>query len=354
MSSGGAETVVYELAKGLSARGHCIAVASSGGRLADDLDARGITVYEIAGLASKRPLQILRTVFSLARILRSGEFDAVNVHAYLTANEVWLARLISRTSAPLVFTLHLPENEGHYPVMAKTLRFMSAMVITVCRSTMKRLAAAGLPAGMVGVLYNGINVASFPVRPDDRDGGPLRVGIVARLVERKGHRFLLEAMARLRRDNECPELILDIVGDGPDAEPLRLLAAHLGLTDSVNFLGDRADIPSELARMDVFVLPSTYEAFPVSLLEAMSSGVAVVATDVDGVPELIEDGVTGVLVPPRDVGALAMALKGLAIDEEKRDALARAGADHVRKQFTLEHMVTGYEEAFSRLATARA
>ena len=350
MSSGGAETVVFDVATGLVRKGHSVAVASSGGRLADDLKAKGIEVHGIPPLAGKRPMQVLRAIPALARVLRSGEYDAVNAHAYLTAVEVWLARLLSRTSAPLVFTLHLQEREGLYPVMAKTLRFIAARVITVCKSTRVRLAQSGLPVKKIDVLYNGVDVANFPIRDSKPQKLPLRVGVVARLVERKGHRFLLEAMARLGDDGECPEFSLDVVGDGPAGEDLKGLTERLGLSARVNFLGDTGDIPSVLSKMDVFVLPSTYEAFPVSLLEAMSSGVAVLATDVDGVPELIDHGVTGVLVPPCDVGKLATALKGLLADDDMRDTLARAGASHVRSGFTLEHMVGGYEDVFSSLA----
>jgi glycosyltransferase involved in cell wall biosynthesis len=156
-------------------------------------------------------------------------------------------------------------------------------------------------------------------------------------------------MARLRDDGDCPEFSLDVVGDGPAGEDLRELTERLGLSNRVNFLGDTGDIPSILSKMDVFVLPSTYEAFPVSLLEAMSSGVAVLATDVDGVPELIDDGITGALVPPCDVEKLATALKELLADDNLRETLARAGASHVRNGFTLEHMVGGYEDVFSSL-----
>jgi glycosyltransferase involved in cell wall biosynthesis len=354
MSSGGAETVVYDVASGLAGKGHSVAVASSGGRLADDLMVRGITVHEFPALAGKRPMQVLGAIPALARLLRSERYDAVNAHAFLTAVEVWCARLISRAPVPLVFTLHLQERKGLYPVMAKTLRFIAARVITVCRSTKVRLADSGLPAEMVEVLYNGVDVANFPLREPNPPGRPLRVGVVARLVERKGHRFLLEAMARLGDDGDCPEFSLDVVGDGPAGDELRQLTARLGLSDRVNFLGDTGEIPSILAQMDIFVLPSTYEAFPVSLLEAMSTGVAVLATDVDGVPELIEDGVTGVLVPPRDVERLAAALKGLLLDDNKRERLAQAGASHVRNGFTLEYMVGGYEDFFLSLATSRA
>jgi len=352
MSSGGAETVVYDVSTGLAEKGHSVAVASSGGRLSDDLKARGTEVHEIPALAGKRPMQVLRAIPALARVLRSGEYDVVNAHAYLTVVEVWLARVLSRTSVPLVFTLHLQEREGLYPVMAKTLRFISARVITVCTSTKDRLARSGLPVRKIGVLYNGVDVANFPLRESKAHKRPLRVGVVARLVERKGHRFLLEAMARLGDDGECPEFSLDVVGDGPAGEDLKGLTERLGLGARVNFLGDTGDIPSILSKLDVFVLPSTYEAFPVSLLEAMSSGVAVFATDVDGVPELIDDGVTGVLVPPCGVEKLAIALKGLLIDDTMRETLARAGASHVRSGFTLEHMVEGYEDVFSSLSAS--
>ncbi len=355
MSSGGAETVVYDLASGLARHGHAVAVASSGGRLADELAAKGVEVYEIPSLAGKRPIQVLRAVPSLARLLRSGRYDVVNAHAYLTALEVWIGRFLGGSRPPMVFTLHLQESEGLYRVMARTMRATATKVVTVCRSTRERLEAGGLPPAMSEVIYNGVDVAGFPARTASSPGlgaATLRVGVVARLVERKGHRFLLQAMAQLRDDPVCPDFVLDIVGDGPGREELERLTAKLGLTTSVRFHGDTDDVLAVLAKLDVFVLPSTYEAFPVSLLEAMSCGVAILATGVDGVPELVEDGVNGVLVRPGRAEALAEALKGLVMDRDRRETLALAGAAHVRERFTLEHMIKGYENLYLSVAGA--
>jgi len=350
MTTGGAEKVIYDLTVGLMGRGHSVGVASSGGHLANELEGLGATIHHVPTLRGKGPDRVLRSAMTLSGILRSGGYQVVNSHAYMTAIETWLAGLVSGVRPPKVFTLHLQETQWMYPLMGRTAGFLARRTVTVCRSTLDRLAGSGLSRHQMRLIYNGVDVESFTMSRKGQAGDSLKVGVVARLVERKGHRFLLQAMARLSTDETCPTFTLEIVGDGPVRADLENLTRELGLSDSVTFLGDTKDVPSVLADLDIFVLPSTYEAFPVSLVEAMCSGVAIVATNVDGVPELVEDGVTGVLVPPANVDELAGAMKELLVNSDKRVSMAKAGVALVRDGFTIDHMVMGYEELFLSLA----
>lgn len=192
----------------------------------------------------------------------------------------------------------------------------------------------------VVVTYTGIDLDQFAGRmvPDRRgaraarDGEAIVFGIVGRLVAIKGHRDLFHALAAFKRETLCPFRCL-VVGDGPDRQPLEQLVADLGLTGEIEFVGFRRDVAAVMSTMHVVVAPSHNEASSRVVLEAGALGLAVVATRVGGIPEMVQDEVTGLLVDVGDVNELAAALKKLT-DESVRSRMGAAGLDHVRSGFS--------------------
>jgi glycosyltransferase involved in cell wall biosynthesis len=176
---------------------------------------------------------------------------------------------------------------------------------------------------------------------------------VASLSEYKGHRHLLEALATLVRSGQAVRCTL--VGDGPLRGDLERQRDDLGLTSSVELLGRRTspEVRALLQECDVFVLPSVrtadgmMEGIPVALMEALASGRPAVASRLSGIPELVEDGVTGLLVPPEDPAALAAALARLAADEQLRRALADAGPRRIADGFDQRANVAHLRRLFS-------
>lgn len=173
---------------------------------------------------------------------------------------------------------------------------------------------------------------------------------VANLEPRKGQEVLLRACSRVRDGGgQVPQVVLE--GDGPDAARLRELAASLGLASDVVFPGRLDDIASLMAAADVLVLPSTAdEDFPLVTLEAMSLGIPVIASAFAGIPEQIEDGRDGLLVPPGDDAAIAAALKRLMGDPDERSRLAEAGRERWRADFTAEACVSRWRELYAEVA----
>ncbi len=161
--------------------------------------------------------------------------------------------------------------------------------------------------------------------------------VIARLTEEKGHRYLLEALPSLIATWQ--KLRCLIVGEGELRDILMELAARLGVAASCVFTGARTDIPDVLAGADVVLLPSVSEGFPFVLLEALAMGRPVVASRVNGVPELIEDRKTGRLVPPRDSQALARAIRELLLDPPQAAAMGEEGRRVVQERFTADGMV---------------
>lgn len=193
-------------------------------------------------------------------------------------------------------------------------------------------------------VHNGIDLARLhqkvsttPVRDEFGVGkGPLLVSI-GRLTEQKGHRYLLAALPSLLAT--WPELRCVIIGEGDLGETLNKLAVRLGLASTCVFAGARTDIPVILAAADLLVLPSVSEGFPFVLLEALAMGRPVVASRVNGVPELIEDRKTGRLVPPRDSQALASVIRELLLDPPQAAAMGEQGRRVVQERFTADGMV---------------
>jgi glycosyltransferase involved in cell wall biosynthesis len=173
---------------------------------------------------------------------------------------------------------------------------------------------------------------------------------VANLRSEKAHEVLLVAAAQLRRYSHLRFLI---AGDGPRAAELRALAKTLGVARQVSFLGHREDVPALLASADAFVLPSRSEAFPNGAIEAMAAGLPVVATRVGGLLDLIDEGRTGLLVPPDDPAALAAAIESLVLSPARAAMLGAAARDEVTRRYSFDRMVRGFEDLYlAQLHTA--
>jgi glycosyltransferase involved in cell wall biosynthesis len=173
--------------------------------------------------------------------------------------------------------------------------------------------------------------------------------MVGRIDGMKGHDVLLEAL-KLSRDAGIPRFVTLIVGDGRMRENAEAAAGRAGLgPEWVRFLGFRSDISDLLSASDLFVLPSLSEGFPLSVLEAMSFGLPVIATNVGGIPELIEADKHGMLIPPGDPKTLAEAIARMVQSPQLRRSLGTAGAARVQSTFRFDHMLRQYKELYESL-----
>jgi glycosyltransferase involved in cell wall biosynthesis len=225
-------------------------------------------------------------------------------------------------------------------------------LIAVSRSIVEKLQREGRDGAPISLIHNGVDLDRY-----DHQGpcctlreeyglpseGPI-VGVVARLEPEKGHPTLLEAWSSVVA--AVPNATLLVVGEGSRREALETMAHELGIAERVVFTGRRDDVPAVTAALDVAVLPSYREALGLTVLEAMALSRPVIASDVGGIPEMIEDGVTGLLVPPRDAEALAAAIVRLLRDHPLADTLGRAGHDLVHERFCIERMVSAVEQIY--------
>lgn len=170
------------------------------------------------------------------------------------------------------------------------------------------------------------------------------IGIVGRLNEQKGHVYLFEAFRRVLASH--PRALLLVAGDGPLREELERLAGELGITERTRFLGFRSDAPFLVHAFDVAAVPSLYEGFGLVLLEAMAAGRPLVASEVSAIPEIVLDGETGLLAPPRDAEALAAALDALLSDPERAARMGAAGRARLLSEFTVGRMVDATADVY--------
>jgi glycosyltransferase involved in cell wall biosynthesis len=278
------------------------------------------------------------------------EADLVHTHG-VRAN--LLGRIAARLARrPLVTTVHsllrmdYPTLWTRLPnALAERLtRGLTRRFIAVSRQLAEELIREGVAPARVRVIYNGIDVEAFqPRRPRDQvrrelgygPGIPL-VATVARLHPVKGHRYLLEAAQRVVQAR--PEVRFLVVGTGPGREALEAYAGQLGIAKQVRFTGFVADVASLLGAVDLVVVPSLWEGFGLTAVEALNVGVPVVATAVGGLPEVVRPKETGLLVPPADGEALAREILWALSHPVEVRTMAERGRAMVRREFTAQIM----------------
>lgn len=213
----------------------------------------------------------------------------------------------------------------------------------------------GTDPARLKILYNGVDPALYARKSQAAKvrqelGLPPEapvVGLVARLDHRaKGHLELLQALSLLKERHTIHALM---VGGGRRQEEMRQLAASLGLADVVHFLGNRRDVPELLAAMDIFVLPSHSEGVSLAVLEAMAAGLPVIVSAVGGLPEIVQQGETGLLIPPKDPEALAHSLARVLEEPGLARSLGQKAREHVQEKYSLERMAQVVNAAYDDL-----
>jgi glycosyltransferase involved in cell wall biosynthesis len=327
---------------------------TSRGPLAAALEREGVPVYALG----KRPGFDLSVVRGLVRVMREREVHIVHTH-------VWPADVWGRLSAKIARVAVLVTTEHSVDVWKKRPHLLVDWCLSkisdriVCVSEAVRSfysSRAGIRLDKLAVIHNGIDLSPFDTETDASLRGELGVPrdspvctVVARLLPEKGHRYFIEALSRIRR--VLPSTVGLIVGDGPERKKLETLARNMHLNGgALKFLGQRRDVPEILEASDVFVLPSSVrEGLSIALLEAMASRRAAVVTDVGGNRELIEDGITGVVVPPGNSDALAVGILKVLQDKSFAQTMVAAARLKVERQFGIQRMVTDTEILYSAL-----
>ena len=356
LNLGGAETKLLELIAQMDRRRFRTVFCSLG--LGDQIKEKlqGLDV-KFVNLSRKHRFDP-SLVWRVRKLILEENIDVVMTTLFYADVVGALARLF--TPAKAVFsweTISAPEWLRPHRLLTYRLamRFCTR-VVSVSQATAKWLVEKrGLPESKVTVIPYGVNLSlyrqgkNFELRRElGIDSRACLVGVVARLHPQKGHRYLIQAAEKIVAAH--PQTRFAFVGDGELRRELELQVQSLKLDKHFLFLGFRDDVKDLLRTFDLFVLPSLYEGLPNVVLEAMACGLPVVATAVDGTPELVVDGETGYLVPPRDPDALAEKINKLLGQPDLADAFGRRGRRRVEEHFSLELQVQRFQELYETYA----
>jgi glycosyltransferase involved in cell wall biosynthesis len=352
-TSGGAQEHVFSLMTRLDlARFDASIVSLSPGSAVRKLERAGFDVLVI-----DEPDEAVAVGMLTAHLVETRP-DVVHTHMYradIIGTKAVMALANAGIRRPyLVSTVHSSRIRSIED--RETLRRLTPQMdqlIAVSKSIERKIADEHRDGAPVRLIYNGVDLDRYDHQEPcctlrDEYGmepGSQIVGVVARLEPEKGHLTLLDAWPHVLRS--VPDAYLLMVGEGSQREALAARAAENRVAHRVVFTGRRDDVPAVTAALDVAVLPSHREAQGLSILEAMALSRPVVASDVGGIPEMIEDGVTGLLVPHDQPEALAAAIVRLLTDHSLADTIARAAHDLVHDRFCVQLMVRSVEEIYT-------
>lgn len=334
-----------------------VCFANSGGPIADQIVAIGVQTY----IAELKNGYDLRGMLRIVAYIKKGEFDIVHLHYFTPI--LRLACIFARCKC-LIMTKHMSSFEdkerGQFEVLNSLHRLLrsSVDIYTTVSVDMKReMAREGIAKfENIEVIYNGVDMKKFNCCLYDKvvtlkkyqlPSNKTIVGTVRGLgSEVKGVDHLIYALARIREFNDSVHLV--IVGDGPLRASLELLAERYNLQTEVTFLGTQLDVPEVLSFMDVFLLPSKWETFGIAAVEAMAMGKPVVAYAVGGIPEVVVNGVTGILIPHREPNAMANAILGLVGDVRSLVRMGAEGKKIVSERFDIDLCMKKYVETYNK------
>jgi sugar transferase (PEP-CTERM/EpsH1 system associated) len=357
---GGLETLLVDCINSMPAERYRHAVVCLTGytAFADKITRPGVELHALGkppGLGLSTHLKF----FALMRRLRPAIVHTYNLSALEYAFTAALAGVPVRVHAEHGRDASDPEgtNPKHNFLRRRVAPFVDRFV-PVSEDLNRWLGqVVGIPAAKTLFIKNGVDTDKFALPADGAPAaspwaaGDFVIGTVARVQDIKNHRALVEAFARLREmmPAQRDRLKLSIVGDGPLLPALRAQVAAAGLEDAVWLPGARTDIPAVLHSFSLFALPSLAEGTPVSLLEAMASGLPVVASRVGGIPEVVTQGEHGALVPADDVEALAAALARYCADPVLAHSHGAAGRARIEQRFSMRAMLTAYTGLYDAL-----
>ena len=354
---GGASIHVRDLAREMQARGHETVVFLGGeGLVTDQLRGAGVAFRPLRHLRRAiHPASDFRAYRELRRALRKWRPDLVSAH---TSKAGWLTRAACRSlGLPVLYTPHgwtVEDRMGSlqglvYRCAERIAAPWSSAIVCVCEYERQLALSRHIaPPELLHVIHNGVHDVTPELLADPAQQPPL-ITCLARFEAPKDHETLIRALADLTDE----EWRLDLIGDGPREGEIRALAERLGLSNRVCFRGYQEDPAGLLARAQLFVLSSRSEAFPRSVLEAMRAGLPVVASDVGGVREAIQPGVSGRIVPPGSVTALAEALKSLITDQFQRERFGSAARQIYVTRFRFECLADAVERLYANIIDSR-
>lgn len=361
---GGAEQVVINLAKRLDRNRFkpIVCCLDKKGGLAYKLEDEGVEVITL----DKKGAFDIGIISKIVKVMKKYKIDII--HTHLWGANFW-GRLAARIAnvKVIIATEHNVDTwkNWFYFMCDKWLSRKTGKIIAVSNSVKEFYVSKGISQQRIEVVYNGIEIeksqshalsgTSKVTRPQMKqefgiENGEIVLAIIGRLVPQKGHQYFIQALKDISAKHKVKGLI---IGSGPEEEKLKKYSRDLGLDGGLVFTGLRKNIPELLGIIDVLVMPSLREGLPITLLEAMSSGVPVVATKVGGVPEVVIDGQTGILVEPNNHNELKQAIIGVIENPDLKNTIGINARKHVEDKFSIKNMINKTQNLYENLYSNR-
>jgi L-malate glycosyltransferase len=356
---GGTETQAVELARRLDSQRYEVTIGClrKEGPLLSRLEGSNVHVNEFSlGKGIDTPSGIAG-MLRIARFLRRERIQIMHAHDLWSNMVGTIAAKIARVPVTITSQRDLSHDAWYGSYRRRVLRFLqgrSSAVLTNAKAIRDGLIEDGVPAKKVCVVYNGVDIDRFRNTKPNREwlfpgsvGRKLIVLVGNMNSDVKGHPVLISAAAEIVKSH--PEVQFLLVGDGPKRRDYEAMVEADGLKQHFLFLGRRSDIPEILVSCDIAVLPSLAEGLPNAVLEYLASGLPVVATALGGNLEVVQDGVSGLLIPPNDSDALTSALKRLLSDPAFAEQLGNAGQKEVQTKFSFDRLVSQVDVLYADL-----
>ena len=355
LTIGGLERVLTTIVSNLNKEKYNVSVwcLREGGFFADKLVKEGIEVKILHILSSRNPVSICR----LYKLFRSHKFDIIHTHAYSAGTSGRMSAFLA--GIPVIIS-HNHSVYDYYNTYYHFVEWFLSLITDriICVSDIiNRFAneTQRINSKKLITIHNGI-VSEHTVSEKRTSGLRKELGIpvdhsvictIAHMEEHKGIKYLLESASLLLQSRNDVSFL--VVGEGALKEKLKILCADLKIEENVIFAGERGDIPEILSLTDIFVLPSLREGLPLTILEAMACGKPVIATNVGGIPEVVKDGVSGILISPKDPEALHSAMNELLGDREKMKKMGHNGKRVYSESFDSKTMIGKIEDLYDSL-----
>ena len=347
MKLGGTENVILQLCEIFKPIVNNIVVCSCGGVNVEKLNELGIKHYLIPDIQGKTPLNMMWTLQNVRSIVKKENITVIHSHHRMAA---LYANLVSGKKITLITNSH---NIFHDKKQLTRIAYKRNNLIAVGEHVKKNLVEFfGIQNGNVTVIHNAVKpfmgeVVPVPEIVKAKEKGKTIIGNIGRLSEQKGMEYFIKAAKEIleMRHDVC----FFIIGDGEDADKLKKMAQTLLLGDSLVFLGYRPDVQNVMSQMDFIVLSSLWEGLPLTPIEAFSVRKSVIATAVDGTPEVVTDGKNGLLVEPKDVKQLIDAIIKMCQDTEMRQKCADVAYQTYAEEFSFETLSRRYVNYYKEL-----
>ncbi|WP_294184182.1 glycosyltransferase [uncultured Clostridium sp.] len=328
-SQGGTESYILNVCEYLKMKDINVIVMSDGGVREEELEKLKIKHIKVDCLKVRNLKNLFRAILKVRSIMKLYNINIVHTSSIYTTIVAKVSSVLINKKVNVINTLHGGPNKNIEKIAAKILNVFSDSVIALSYRTKQKLLKYGLNKDKISVIYNGIKpMHELYIKKSKK----FIIGTCGRLVEQKGYKYLIEAASKINID----DLEFWIIGDGELKNSLNKMVDNFKISDKVKFLGFRTDIELLLNEMDIFILPSLWEQFPISILEAMSLGKPIIATNVNGVPE--ELGNSGILVNPGNVSELVVAIEQLISDNTMRNKFGTLSKRRFYDNFTIEKM----------------